>query len=167
MPFASGPERREMSGLGIILMLLGVTLLVAEAHVPAHGTLATGAAIALTVGVMLTLSAAGAAVAAVGAAGVTVAVGGFAVAWLLVTKSVAAHRSVVRSGPLALAGRVATVRTVPEPIGRVQLDGALWRARMWDLDDDGAPPAEGSAVIVESIKGLTLTVRPAEDWELY
>ena len=63
---------------------------------------------------------------------------------------------------------MATVRSVPAPIGRqVQLDGALWRARLWELEDDGAPVAEGSAVVVESIDGLTLTVRPAEEWEVH
>jgi membrane-bound ClpP family serine protease len=156
-----------MSLLGVILMMLGVVLMVAEAHVPAHGTLAAGAAAVLTAGVVLTLSAAGAAAVAVVAAGVAVALSGLAVAWLLVAKSIAAHRLAVRSGPLALAGRVATVRTVPAPIGRVQLDGALWRARIWELDEEGAPLAEGSAVIVESINGLTLTVRPAEEWEVH
>jgi membrane-bound ClpP family serine protease len=156
-----------MSLLGVVLMMLGVVLMVAEAHVPAHGTIATGAAAALTAGVVLTLSATGAAAAAVVAAGVTVALSGLAVAWLLAAKSIAAHRLAVRSGPLALAGRVATVRTVPAPIGRVQLDGALWRARIWEPDEERAPLAEGSAVIVESIKGLTLIVRPAEEWEVH
>jgi membrane-bound serine protease (ClpP class) len=61
---------------------------------------------------------------------------------------------------------VATVRSVPAPIGQVQLDGALWRARLWDLQEEGAPVAEGSAVVVESVDGLTLTVRPAEKWEV-
>jgi membrane protein implicated in regulation of membrane protease activity len=37
---------------------------------------------------------------------------------------------------------------------------------MWDLEGGGAPVAEGSAVVVESIDGLTLTVRPAEEWEV-
>ena len=156
-----------MSLLGVVLMVVGVLLIVAEAHVPAHGAIATGAAGALTAGVVLSLSSAGAAAAAVIAAGVTVALSGLAVAWLLAAKAIAAHRAAVRSGPLALAGRVATVRTSPAPVGRVQLDGALWRARIWEPDEERAPLAEGSAVIVESIKGLTLTVRPAEEWEVH
>ena len=156
-----------MSLLGVGLMLFGVVLVVAEAHVPAHGAIAAGAAAALTAGVVLTLSAAGAAAAAVIAAGVTVALSGLAVAWLLAAKAIAAHRTAVRSGPRALAGRVATVRTAPAPVGRVQLDGALWRARIWEPDEERAPLAEGSAVIVESIEGLTLTVRPAEEWEVH
>ena len=156
-----------MSTLGVILVLVGAALMVAEAHVPSHGALGTGAATALTAGVVLALSGAGAAGGAVVAAGVTVALAGLALAWLLLVKSLAAHRLAVRSGPRALTGRVATVRTVPAPVGQVQLDGALWRARMWDLEEEGAPVAEGSAVVVESIDGLTLTVRPAEEWEVH
>jgi membrane-bound serine protease (ClpP class) len=155
-----------MSGLGVVLVVLGAVLMVAEAHVPSHGVLATGAVAALTAGVVLVFAGAGAAGGAVIAAGVTVALAGAVLSWLLVVKSLATRRLAVRSGPQALRGRVATVRTVPAPVGQVQLDGALWRARMWDLDEEGEPPAEGSAVVVESIDGLTLTVRPAEKWEV-
>ena len=155
-----------MSTLAVILVLVGAALMVAEAHVPTHGVLGTGAVAALTAGVVLALSGAGAAGGTVIAAGVTVALAGIALAWLLFVKSVATRRQAVRSGPRALAGRVATVRTVPAPVGQVQLDGALWRARMWDLEEEGVPLAEGSAVVVESIDGLTLTVRPAEEWEV-
>jgi membrane-bound serine protease (ClpP class) len=155
-----------MSTLGVILVVVGVALMVAEAHVPSHGVLGMAAAAALTAGVVLVLSGAGAAAGAVAAAGVTVAIAGVALACLLLVKSLAARRLAVRSGPQALTGRVATVRTVPAPVGQVQLDGALWRARMWELEAEGVPMAEGSAVVVESIDGLTLTVRPAEEWEV-
>ena len=155
-----------MSTLAVILVLVGAALMVAEAHVPTHGVLGTGAVAALTAGVVLALSGAGAAGGAVIAAGVTVALAGIALAWLLFVKSLATRRQAVRSGPRALAGRVATVRTVPAPVGQVQLDGALWRARLSDLEEEGVPLAEGSAVVVESIDGLTLTVRPAEEWEV-
>jgi membrane-bound ClpP family serine protease len=155
-----------MSTLSVILVVVGAALMLAEAHVPSHGLLATASVAALTAGVVLALSGAGAAGGAVIAAGVGVALAGIALAWLLVVKSLAARRLAVRSGPQALTGRVATVRTVPAPLGQVQLDGALWRARMWDLEEEGVPLAEGSAVVVESIEGLTLTVRPAEEWEV-
>ena len=156
-----------MSTLGVILVVAGAALLVAEAHVPTHGVLGTGAAAALTAGVVLTLSGAGAPGGAVVAAGVAVALAGLALAWLLLDESLAAHRLAVRSGPRTLVGRVATVRSLPAPIGQVQIDGALWRARLWELEEEGAPVAEGSAVVVESIDGLTLTVRPAEEWEVH
>jgi len=47
-----------MSTLGAILVIVGAALMVAEAHVPSHGALSTGAAAALTAGVVLVLSAA-------------------------------------------------------------------------------------------------------------
>jgi membrane-bound ClpP family serine protease len=154
-----------MSMLGVILVLVGAALMVAEAHVPSHGALGTGAAAALTAGVVLVLSSAGAPGGAVVAAGAAVALAGLALAWLLLVKSLAARRLAVRTGRRALVGRVATVRAVPAPVGQVQLDGALWRARLWEFEE-GAAVAEGSAVVVESLDGLTLTVRSAEEWEV-
>jgi membrane-bound serine protease (ClpP class) len=47
----------------------------------------------------------------------------------------------------------------------VFVDGALWRARQWDLEGE-APLARGDPVVVEHVNGLTLTVRPAEEWEV-
>jgi len=81
-----------MATLGIILVVVGAALMVAEAHLPAMGVLGTGAAAALTAGVV--------------------------------------------------------------------------RARTWEPEGEGVPLAEGSAVVVESIDGPTLTVRPAEEWEV-
>jgi membrane-bound serine protease (ClpP class) len=155
-----------MSALGILLVIGGAALMVAEAHLPSHGFLAAGAAFGLTAGVVLVLGDAGLGAGTVAAVAVAVALGSLALAWLLVVKSLGTLRLTARSGPSALVGRVATVRAVPAPLGQVQLDGALWRARMWDLDAAGVPLAEGSLVVVESIDGLTLTVRPAEEWEV-
>jgi len=91
-------------------VIVGAALMVAEAHMPSHGVLGTGAAAALTAGVVLALSGAGAPGGAVVAAGVVVALAGLALAWLLLVKSLAAHGLPVRSGRRALVGRVATVR---------------------------------------------------------
>jgi membrane protein implicated in regulation of membrane protease activity len=98
--------------------------------------------------------------------GAAVAVGaaGAALAWLLLVKSLATRRMAVKSGTLAMLGRVGTVRAVPAPVGQVLLDGALWRARMWEFEE--AEVAKGSPVVVEAVDGLTLTVRPAEEWEV-
>jgi membrane-bound serine protease (ClpP class) len=156
-----------MSTLGVILVVVGAVLMVAEAHVPTHGVLGTGAAAALTAGVVLALTGAGAPEGAVVVAGVAAALVAFALAWLLLTKSLAVRRIADRTGRRALVGRVATVRAVPAPVGLVRLAGALWRARLWEFEEEeGLPLAEGSAVVVESIDGLTLTVRPAEEWEV-
>jgi membrane-bound ClpP family serine protease len=154
-----------MSTLGIALVAAGAALMVAEAHVPSHGAIGAAAAAALTSGVILLLSGAGAPGAAIAAAGIAVGLVGLLLAWLVVVKSLAARRIAVRSGTRALVGRVGTVRRIPAPLGQVQLDGALWRARRWELEDDG-PLTEGSPVVVERVDGLTLTVRPAEEWEV-
>ena len=154
-----------MSTLGIALMAVGAALMVTEAHVPSHGVLGAGAAGALTAGVVLVLSAAGAPAAAVIAAAIAAGAAALALTVLVMVKSLAARRLAVRSGARALLGRVGTVRRVPAPLGQVQLDGALWRARAWELEEDG-PLAEGSPVVVERVDGLTLTVRPAEEWEV-
>jgi membrane-bound ClpP family serine protease len=153
--------------LGLVLVVVGAALMVAEAHVPSHGALGTGAAAALTAGVVLALSGAGAPGAAVIAAGLAVALAGLALAWLLLKTSLTAHQRAVRSGPRTLIGRVGTVRSLPAPVGQVQLGGVLWRARLWDLEEEGVAVAVGTAVVVESVDGLTLTVRPAEEWEVH
>jgi membrane-bound serine protease (ClpP class) len=155
-----------MSTLGVALVVVGATLLVAEAHVASHGVLGGASAAALTAGIVLVLSGAGAPGGLVVASGLAVAVAAVALAWLLLVKTLAARRLTVRSGSRALLGRVGTVRSLPAPLGQVQLDGTLWRARLWEFEDD-TPVAVGSPVVVERVDGLTLTVRPAEEWEVY
>ncbi len=52
------------------------------------------------------------------------------------------------------------------------VDGALWRAsRSLGPDDDETDAMSrelhaGDAIVVERLNGLTLCVRPAEEWEL-
>jgi membrane-bound serine protease (ClpP class) len=81
------------------------------------------------------------------------------------SRVLAVRRSPVRGGAAGLIGRRGEVRTVPEPVGRVFVDGALWRARAWSVEDDGELHA-GDPIIVEHVDGLTLTVRRAEEWEV-
>lgn len=154
-----------MSTLGVVLVVVGAALMVAEAHVPTHGLLATAATAALAAGLVLALSGAGVPVAAVIAVGALATFAGLALAAVIVRASLAVRRRRVRSGTPALVGRLGTVRAVPAPLGQVQVDGALWRARLWALEDD-VPVAEGDAVVVDRVDGLTLTVRPAEEWEM-
>ena len=48
------------------------------------------------------------------------------------------------------------------------VDGALWRARrsLGPDDDEAHELHTGDPVVVEHLNGLTLSVRPAEEWEL-
>jgi membrane protein implicated in regulation of membrane protease activity len=73
----------------------------------------------------------------------------------------------VRGGAQGLIGRVGEVRAAPAPLGKVFLDGALWKARLWCPEDEEAKLECGDPIVVERVDGLTLTVRRAEDWELF
>lgn len=152
-----------MSTLGLMLVLVGASLVVAEAHVPSHGVLGSGAVIALAAGVALAVSGAGIAFGVALACGLVVGIVGAIWLWVMVRKALAARRIRVRN---ELVGRVGVVRAVPQPMGQVFVDGALWRARLWGLDGNERQLAAGDPVVVERIDGLTLTVRPAEEWEV-
>ena len=147
-----------MFALGLLLVVLGAALMAAEAHVPSHGALGSGAVAALAVGVALLLSAAGSATLVAVLAGLTIAGAGGVWLWILVRKALATHRLRERN---TLVGRLGVARAED----CVFVDGALWRARLWDLEDE-APLARGDPVVVEYVNGLTLTVRPAEEWEV-
>ena len=154
-----------MSEIGLLLVLVGAALLAAEAHVPSHGLLGTGAAAALAVGIGMLVSAAGLGVAAVIGATLAAALVSLALVGLIVRKGLATRRLRARTGAEGLIGRLGEVRATPAPVGRVFVDGALWRARRWDLED-GKELEPGDPVVIEQVSGLTLTVRPAEEWEV-
>ena len=151
-----------MSEVGLALVLVGVTLLVAEAHV-SGGVLGVLGGLALAGGAALAISGAGAGVALVVAA--TVAAVAVTGAWLAVAaqKSLAARRRRVASGREALSGRTGVVRSWTGEDGQVFVDGALWRARRSSIQAGELDP--GDAVVVERVSGLTLAVRRAEEWE--
>jgi membrane-bound serine protease (ClpP class) len=150
--------------LGLALLLLGAVLVTAEAHVPG-GVLGGAGAIALVIGAAVTVVTLGASV-AVGVA-LAVAVGSVAAGWALLAAGSAARvrRTRARSGPEALPGQVGVVRRWAEPGGQVFVDGALWRARHDGIGEEGSLH-EGDPVVVEDVRGLTLSVRRAEEWEL-
>ena len=154
-----------MSEIGLLLVLVGAALLVAEAHVPSHGLLGTAAAAALAVGIGMLVSAAGLGTAAVVGATLAAALVSLALVVLIARKAFATRRLRARTGAEGLIGRLGEVRSAPAPVGRVFVDGALWRARRWDLED-GRALVPGDPVVIEQVSGLTLTVRPAEEWEV-
>ena len=149
--------------LGVVLVLIGAALLVAEAHVPA-GVLGGAGGISLTLGTVIAMAASGAGAAAI----VPVAVGAGAIACLWV--AIAARKSLETlgrrpsSGREALSGRSGVVRNWAGAHGQVLVDGALWQARPSMPDEDEDLHA-GDAVVVERVSGLTLGVRRAEEWE--
>ena len=154
-----------MTVLGLVLLLLGTTFVVAEAHAPG-GVLGVAGGLALIAGgiVAITALGGGAILAIPVGVGLGAAAGGWA---LMVTRTATSSRGTrVQAGTEALCGRVGIVRRWSESAGQVFIDGALWRARHEWLDTDEETFREGESVVVERVSGLTLSVRRAEDWEL-
>ena len=81
-------------------------------------------------------------------------------------KGFAVRRRRVRAGPERLLGQLGVVRRWDGTGGKVLVDGALWTARRSLTDDEPAELHAGDSIVVERLDGLTLAVRPAEEWEL-
>lgn len=139
---------------GVLLILLAFVLFVAEAHITSHGGLGAGGVVALIAGGLLLFntdsSAFGISAPVVIASGALL--GGLFV--FIISKAVQARHRQVKTGWEELIGMEAEVRTVLAPRGQVFVQGALWQART----ADGTTVPEGDRVVVESIRGLTLTV---------
>jgi membrane-bound serine protease (ClpP class) len=144
--------------LGLLLVLVGAVLAAAEVHVPSHGVLGGGAVAALAAGVALLVAGSGNAALVAIICGLLVAAIGGAALWSLVRKGLATRR--IRASN-TLIGRIGVARDE----NCVFVDGALWKARSWGLEED-PPLSRGLPVVVEGVNGLTLTVRPAEEWEV-
>lgn len=155
-----------MVGLGIALLVLSAVLVVVEAHVPTHGVLGAVAVGAFVAGAVSLVAAAGGGVALGLAIGVVLGALGVAALVLALRSMVTARHGAARVGPEAVAGHIGVVRAAGEEEASVFVDGALWRARPFELDDGSDGLRTGDRVVVEGVHGLTLAVRKAHEWEL-
>jgi membrane-bound ClpP family serine protease len=157
-----------MTALGLALLAVGVILILVEAHVPRLGVLGVPGVIAVAAGAVLAVGGAGGGLVVGVVAAVLVAAAGLGVLALTFRKGIAVRRRRIRSGPEGLIGRLGIVRRWEEPRGKVLVDGALWHARRsWpEGEHDQADLHEGDTIVVERLDGLTLAIRPAEEWEL-
>jgi membrane-bound serine protease (ClpP class) len=152
--------------IGIALVVVGASLLVAEAHVPA-GVLGVAGGTSLAVGAALAIAGAGGSGALVLAAIIASLMAASVWVALAARSALGTRRLRAVSGREALRGHVGVVRSWNGDGGQVLVDGALWRARpsvFGEHAEDGKL-AIGDAVVVEAVCGLTLTVRRAEEWE--
>jgi membrane-bound serine protease (ClpP class) len=132
-------------------MLLGVALLVADVHVTSHGALTVAGLISLAVGsIMLFQNAPGFHTSKPLVISVAVVLG--AVWAFAMSKALEVRHRPVQVGAQLIAGSVGEVREN----GLVFLNGELWEARA----AGGEELHPGERVRVESLDGLTLTVRP-------
>ena len=153
-----------MTALGALALIVGVLLIVIEAHVPTMGALGVLGTVLAGGGVWLLFTSG-----EVGqeiAIPATVGVGVVGIGVIAVTgrRILAARRTPVQTGVRSLIGSPATVRNWDGEQGQVEAEGGLWSARM-EFGYDGVPEP-GESVVVEQIHGLTLTVRRREPWEL-
>jgi membrane-bound serine protease (ClpP class) len=155
-----------MTVLGIVLLLVGATLVAIETHVASLGALGVPGALILGVGAVLAISGLGGGIIMALFLAVLVTAGGLALAGVAVREGKRARIGRARSGPEALVGRVGVVQSWGEPTGRVRVDVALWTARRSWGDEEESEFHAGDSVVVERMNGLTLAVRRAEEWEL-
>jgi membrane-bound serine protease (ClpP class) len=142
---------------GIVLMLLGVSLLVIDLHATSHGALTIAGLIALGFGLALLFKDQPATyhvnlwiVVGIGSA--------IAALWVFIAgKAYATRKLPVQVGAHTLIGADGEVRRD----GLVFLNGELWQART----SDGSELVPGEHVVVESVDGLELTVRPTRPRE--
>jgi len=144
---------------GVALLVLGVALIVAEAHLPTGGLLGLIGVAALIGGGVLLFGGGddGFTVNPVVAIAVALAVAGGTV--FVARRVLAARRGAVRTGAEQLLGASAVVRAPIDPVGQVLAEGALWRAS----STDAAPIDVGAEVAVDAIDGLTLIVSAGAD----
>jgi membrane-bound ClpP family serine protease len=149
-----------MTAVIVALVVLGASLLIAEAHVVSYGLLGFAGVAALALAGVLAVEALGGS-ALLGLAIMLPAVAVAAWALVLVARKALAIRGRrPRGGSEELIGRIGIVRH-----GDVFVDGELWRARR-SWGDEPRALDEGEQVVVEQVRGLTLSVRRAEEWEV-
>lgn len=145
--------------LGAFVVLVGLAVLVIEAHVTTAGVLAVAGVMAMAAGVGLIIAGSGAPLMLTIPVAVVLAVLGVLGIMLISRKVVVARNQALRTGPTALVGTVATVRTWSRHEGQVTADGTLWHAVL-SCDWQDTRPVPGETVVVDTLDGLTLSVRP-------
>ena len=142
---------------GLLLILFGIVLLIAEIKIVSHGVLAIGGMVSMALGSLMLFDSPEV---------------GFRVSWWVIGPTVAATAGiflfVVAAGVRALSrppstgteglvGRTATVRERLGPEGQVMVSGEIWRAIA-----EGEPLEPGAQVRIVGVDGLTLRVAKAE-----
>jgi membrane-bound serine protease (ClpP class) len=147
-----------ISWAGLALLLLGIGLLVIDAHVTSHGALTVAGLISFVIGALMLFRNAPSPYHAniwliVSIAAVLGSVWAFAI-----TKAVQVRRRPVSVGPQLMVGEIGEFRGD----GQVFVRGELWRAR----SPEGRPLRRGQKVRVDNVEpDLVLDVEPVEQPE--
>jgi membrane-bound serine protease (ClpP class) len=143
----------------IVLLLAAFIMMLLEAKYGGHGVLATVGVGCLIFGLATLVDGPIPEMRVHKATAVGAGLGFGAISFGLAWIAFRARRSKVLTGPQAMIGGTAIVRTPLNPTGQVEIRGELWQASL-----RGAPSlAIGSAVYVRNVEGLVLIVEPARD----
>jgi len=156
-----GSSQLPITATGVVLLILGVSLLVAETQLPTGGIMGILGVVALAISGLLLYDTDSEGFGVSAPLVIAVAVlFGLAVVWVS-RKVMEARRGPVHTGFEELVGLEGDVRVPIDPVGQVFIQGALWRAELAeDLEDEVIPG--GGRVRVEEVEGLTLKVRPID-----
>jgi membrane-bound serine protease (ClpP class) len=141
----------SVSWSGVALIIVGLALLVIDAHVPTHGVLTVGGLIALAVGLSTFVNGSSEGTGNVSVPLIVTLAVVLGASWALaISKAIRARRMPVEVGPEEIVG----MRGVVRDDGHVFVHGELWRARSVEPLEPGQP------VEVDALDGLTLQVHP-------
>ncbi len=141
---------------GLLLILLGFGLFIAEVFTTTNGVLSAGGIAAFVVGSIVLMSEPAFHINRGLIAGVTVAFAGFFI--FVIASVVRTSRRKQQTGRDAMIGITAVARTPLDPSGTVFAHGELWQAT---LDEGRAETGEG--LVVTGIDGLHLSVKKKEE----
>lgn len=138
---------------GLLLIILGVLLFIAELQVVSHGVLTAGGIIAMLLGSLMLIDSPAPflQISLSAIIGVTAATTGFFV--LVIGAAIRAHRRQPVTGHEGLIGQIGVVKTPLRPEGQIFVRGELWKATSEE------PVKPGGQVEVTGISGLTLKVK--------
>ncbi len=158
-----GTAQLPVTVAGVLLLVFGVAMIIAEAHLPTHGILGASGVAALVASGLLLYNTNSSAFEISAPVVIAVALVLGALLAVGVERAVRARRLPKHTGWEEMVGAVGEVRQTLDPVGQIFVQGALWRARLAPPPNgEGQPLERGSRVRVESVEGLTLHVRPVE-----
>jgi membrane-bound serine protease (ClpP class) len=151
-----GMQLLPVNALGVILVLFGVGLMVADAFTPTHGVLTAGGVISLVIGSLTLFDIHNRAI-GLSWATIGITVGAITALFVFViSKGLLIQRKRPHGGLQGLVGETGTARSVLNPGGRIFIHGEYWTARSLE-----GRIAAGERVVVDGIEGRILLVRRA------
>ena len=121
-----------MTSLGLVLLVVGALVAIAEAHSPSHGIAGGLGVLVMAIGAVLAVSGLGAGLLVGLLSGLVLAGAGAGAVGLTVKRGLAVRQRRIRTGAEGIVGHLGVVRSWENGTGSVALDGAVWRARRRD-----------------------------------